>query len=84
MSTSWGLYETGVGKSAINAESTIYQKMATQGQSLFAAAGDNGAYDAGGDTKLEVDDPASQPYVTGSFLYVVVQVFKKKMERNSL
>jgi len=41
--------------------------MAAQGQSLFAAAGDSGAYDAGGDTTPAVDDPASQPYVTGSF-----------------
>ena len=38
--------------------------MAAQGQAIFVAAGDSGAYDAGG-RKLAVDEPASQPYVTG-------------------
>ena len=37
--------------------------MAAQGQSLFSATGDNGAYDDG--RTLSVDDPGSQPYVTG-------------------
>ena len=37
--------------------------MAAQGQAVFVAAGDNGAYDAGG-TTLAVDEPASQPYAT--------------------
>jgi hypothetical protein len=46
--------------------------MAVQGQTLVAAAGDSGSQDcwiggAGGDSNnsLEVDDPASQPFVTG-------------------
>jgi subtilase family serine protease len=65
VSTSWGLYEDAAGSSEINAEATIFQKMAAQGQSVFAAAGDSGAFDAGGDTVLAVDDPASQPFVTG-------------------
>jgi kumamolisin len=38
--------------------------MAAQGQTIFAAAGDNGAYDNG--STLSVDDPASQPYVVGA------------------
>ena len=37
--------------------------MAMQGQTIFSAAGDNGAYDNG--ATLSVDDPAAQPYVTG-------------------
>ena len=49
----------------INAEATIFLKMAAQGQAVFAASGDSGAYDGGEDTILAVDDPASQQYVTG-------------------
>ena len=37
--------------------------MAAQGQTIFAASGDNGAYDNG--SSLSVDDPAAQPFVTG-------------------
>jgi len=65
VSTSWGINEGALGTSELNAEAAIYQKMAAQGQSLFSAAGDNGAFDAGGDTTPAVDDPASQPFVTG-------------------
>jgi hypothetical protein len=39
--------------------------MASHGQTMFASAGDQGAYDGGGNSTLSVDDPASQPYVTG-------------------
>jgi len=38
-------------------------QMAAQGQAVFVASGDSGAFDAGGDT-LAVDEPGSQPYVT--------------------
>ncbi|MGZ4123537.1 MAG: S53 family peptidase, partial [Tumebacillaceae bacterium] len=38
--------------------------MATQGQSVYAASGDSGAYDCGTST-LDVDNPANDPYVTG-------------------
>jgi kumamolisin len=64
ISTSWGEYEAGSGSSTLNSENTIFKQMATQGQSIFAAAGDSGAYDNG--SSLSVDDPASQPYVTGA------------------
>ena len=47
----------------ISFDNTIFQEMAAQGQAVFVAAGDNGAYDAGGST-LGVDEPASQPYAT--------------------
>lgn len=63
ISTSWGLYEAGSGSSTINSENTAFQQMAAQGQSIFAAAGDSGAYDNG--SSLSVDDPASQPYMVG-------------------
>ena len=42
-------------------------QMAAQGQSMFAAAGDTGAYSClrgSGNTALAVLDPSSQPYVT--------------------
>ncbi|MGZ3649897.1 MAG: protease pro-enzyme activation domain-containing protein [Bdellovibrionota bacterium] len=65
VSTSWGAPEDTDTQSYLDAENTIFQQMAAQGQSVFAAAGDAGAYD---DTEnpgtLTVDDPASQPYVT--------------------
>ena len=62
-STSWGLAELQNSTSFLNSENTIFKQMAAQGQSIFAASGDNGAYDDG--HNLSVDDPASQPYVTG-------------------
>ena len=70
ISTSWGLCEPAEGSAAATSESTIFQEAATQGQSLFAAAGDSGSEDCYGpttkrQTELAVDDPASQPYVTG-------------------
>lgn len=40
------------------------RQMAAQGQAVFVASGDSGAFGAGGNT-LGVDEPASQPYVTG-------------------
>jgi len=64
VSSSWGSPEAQLGEEQISAEAVYFQKMASQGQSMFAAAGDNGAYDNGGDSQLAVDDPGSQPYVT--------------------
>jgi kumamolisin len=64
VSTSWGLNEASSGTSTLNSENTIFMQMAAQGQSIFAAAGDNGANDNG--RSLSVDDPASQPFVTGA------------------
>jgi subtilase family serine protease len=68
VSTSWGVdeqYAYDNDNTFMTSEATIFQQMATQGQTIFAAAGDQGAYDGGGHTSLLVDDPASQPYVTG-------------------
>ncbi len=63
ISTSWGYQEDGSDRMLINGENPIFQEMAAQGQSIFAVTGDNGAYDDG--SALSVDDPGSQPYVTG-------------------
>ena len=64
ISTSWGLCESQEGSAAAQSESTLFQEAASQGQSVFAAAGDSGADDCGNSTQ-SVDDPASQPDVTG-------------------
>jgi subtilase family serine protease len=73
VSTSWGLCESQAESALVGtpaAENTLFEEAATQGQSVFAATGDSGTQDctdssgnpAGG---RAVDDPASQPYVTG-------------------
>ena len=63
ISTSWGLSENHISASFRNSENAIFQQMAAQGQSIYAASGDKGAYDNG--STLSVDDPASQPYMVG-------------------
>ncbi len=62
MSICWVLGEDESG--TLQAENAIFQQMAAQGQSVYAGAGDRGAYADGG-TALVVDDPAAQPYVVG-------------------
>jgi subtilase family serine protease len=65
VSTSWGSSESSETQSFLDAENTIFQQMAVQGQSVFAASGDAGAYDdSDNPSLLTVDDPGSQPYVT--------------------
>ena len=67
ITTSWGTCESQTAGSA-SAEQPIFQEMAAQGQTVIAAAGDSGSSDCqpqNGSTALAVDDPASQPYVTG-------------------
>jgi subtilase family serine protease len=63
VSSSWGLSETQSSAALLASENAIFQQMAAQGQSVYAASGDNGAYDNG--ATLSVDDPASQPFVVG-------------------
>ncbi|GHO53294.1 S53 family peptidase [Ktedonobacter robiniae] len=74
VSTSWGLCESGViasmGQSYLDAENNLFMLAAAQGQTIVAASGDSGSSDCynppySTDTSLAVDDPASQPYVTG-------------------
>jgi kumamolisin len=55
---SWGYTETSHSSSQQLSSQIFYQKMAIQGQSYFAASGDNGAYSSG---ILSVGDPSSQP-----------------------
>ncbi len=66
VSTSWGDCEIDP-SGAVQAEQVIFQQMAAQGQTVIAAAGDNGSSDCTGivSNAPAVDDPASQPYVTG-------------------
>ncbi|MEI8176847.1 MAG: hypothetical protein WCG78_08285, partial [Candidatus Omnitrophota bacterium] len=61
VSCSWGMTEQDSPTRAF--DYNIFQQMATQGQAVFVASGDNGAYNGGG-TTLAVDEPACQPYVT--------------------
>jgi subtilase family serine protease len=70
ISSSWGLCEQDLGASVARAESIAFEQMAIQGQTVTAAAGDNGPFDCIEDGtsnahKVGVDDPASQPFVTG-------------------
>lgn len=65
VSTSWGLGENLVNPQYLKAENAIFLQMAAQGQTIYAAAGDSGAYDDYPNRTLAVDDPASQPYVVG-------------------
>jgi subtilase family serine protease len=66
ISTSWGdceLDPTG----SVSSEQVLFEQMAAQGQTVIAAAGDNGSSDCTGivSNAPAVDDPASQPFVTG-------------------
>ena len=70
VTTSWGICETDP-TGAVDAEQAIFEQMAAQGQTVLAAAGDSGSSDCANNpdgytpTTLAVDDPASQPLVTG-------------------
>ncbi len=72
VTTSWGLCEAAAAAyspGSLDVEHLLFEQAAAQGQSVFAAAGDNGADDCAGHgsypvaPNLSVDDPASQPYV---------------------
>jgi hypothetical protein len=70
ISTSWGQCEAQLAPVDLQTESTIFQQAVAQGQTVIAAAGDEGSEDcfffpSSSDTHLAVDDPASQPWVTG-------------------
>lgn len=66
VSTSWGLPEDASSDPQRQAINTIFKQMAAQGQSMYVASGDSGAYgDLGsGSMALVVTHPASQPYAT--------------------
>jgi hypothetical protein len=74
ISTSWGfceLDEVNLEPGYINVENDLFEQAALQGQTLFASAGDAGSDDCAYDSAtpaaptLSVDDPGSQPFVTG-------------------
>jgi subtilase family serine protease len=70
VTTSWGQCEQAQGSSQSGAENILFEEAAAQGMSVVSASGDDGSEDCFGtpgssQTALEVDDPASQPFVTG-------------------
>ncbi len=75
VSTSWGFCELAlqqVDPGTQQVENTIFEQAAAQGQTVFAASGDDGSDDCAesGPTKTEpylsVDDPGSQPFVVSA------------------
>ncbi|MEV4612253.1 S53 family peptidase [Kitasatospora sp. NPDC049258] len=69
LSISWGRCELRADPAYMQSENLIFQQAAAQGQTVVAASGDSGStgcnYGGVADNRLAVDDPASQPYVTG-------------------
>src|SRR5207248_5335274 len=70
ISASWGQCEPLESASDAAAENTLFQEAAAQGQAIVSAAGDDGSKDCNSETvlpdpQLAVDDPSSQPFVTG-------------------
>jgi subtilase family serine protease len=74
ISTSWGQCESSLPGGQTFGEYLAFSEMAIQGQSIFAAAGDAGAYDCEHDftappfpsyiNEREVDDPGNNPFMT--------------------
>ena len=71
VSISYGLCELDQNTGFIDSESAVFEQAATQGQSVFASAGDTGSTNCLRDkgtthaSTPSVDDPGSQPYVIG-------------------
>jgi hypothetical protein len=70
VTVSWGQCEAALGQADAAAENTLFEQATIQGQSIVAASGDSGAQDcdtsgAVPQTQAAVDDPSSQPFVTG-------------------
>jgi subtilase family serine protease len=66
VTASWGQCEPLNGFSEAQAENTLFQEAAAEGMSILSASGDDGAEDCFPESPtVSVDDPASQPYVTG-------------------
>jgi kumamolisin len=78
VSTSWGESETVLEASILSGQSSpslvaafdeVFLEMAIQGQSVFVASGDEGAYSAAADlgtTNLSVGNPSDSPFVTAA------------------
>jgi len=71
VSTSWGTCELDSSPALITEEQVLFAQADSQGQTVFAAAGDAGSTDCFGDVGTthgatpSVDNPASQPFVLG-------------------
>ncbi|MGO9964831.1 MAG: protease pro-enzyme activation domain-containing protein, partial [Acidimicrobiales bacterium] len=71
VSTSWGACELDDGIAWVQSEGAVFDQAATQGQTVFASAGDYGSTACYGDkgttngSTPSVLDPAGQPYVIG-------------------
>jgi subtilase family serine protease len=65
LSISYGQDEGLQGKATLDSENTALQQCATEGITVFASSGDNGAYGNGSSFPYNVSDPSSQPLVTG-------------------
>jgi len=66
VTTSWGQCEQLEGSIQAQSENTLFQEAAAQGMTIVSASGDDGSEDCFPTPQtLQVDDPASQPYVTG-------------------
>ena len=66
ISSSWGVCENDITAGYAQAENLIFEQMALQGQSMFAAGGDTGAFGcirSDGTTIADLGDPA-EPWVT--------------------
>jgi len=67
VSSSYGNCENVLPPALVQAENVFFEQMALQGQSMFAAAGDNGAFSClenNGSSILNALDPSAQPWVT--------------------
>jgi kumamolisin len=67
VSSSWGVCENDVTAAYAQAENTVFEQMALQGQSVFSSSGDTGAFGcirSDGTTIVNAGDPSSQPWVT--------------------
>ena len=70
LTISYGQCEAGWGSSFLNTYNSLFKQANAQGQTILAAAGDDGATDCDGGSESEayeglaVDFPASSPYVT--------------------
>ncbi len=66
VTTSWGQCEQLEGQQSASSENTLFQEAAAQGMTIVSASGDDGSEDCfPTPPTLQVDDPASQPFVTG-------------------
>ena len=66
VTASWGQCEALNGATQAAAENTLFEEAAAQGMTILSASGDDGAEDCfPASVTPQVDDPASQPFVTG-------------------